>query len=62
MSFTDPFRYIPEESVRKAAKEVFDNLSGEDRRFDEGKMLGVLVVEHPESRKTGFIATMFRVI
>ena len=50
--FTDPFRYIPHPSVRTAAEIVMKRIQeiGSDVRagFEEGKMMGVLVVGVPD--------------
>ena len=69
--FTGPFRYVPHPLVRKAAEIVMKRVQMLDARirasFDEGKMLGVLVVGVPveiadftdwldEGRRIGFIA------
>lgn len=69
--FTDPFRYAPHPLVRKAAEIVMERVKGMDENtrtgFEEGKMLGVLVVGVPagisdftdwldEERRIGFIA------
>ena len=49
--FTDPFRYAPHPLVRKAAEIVMERVKGMDENtrtgFEEGKMLGVLVVGVP---------------
>lgn len=47
-SFNDPFRYAPHPLVRAAAQLLMDHISSEglEASFSEGKMLGVLVVEH----------------
>ena len=69
--FTDPFRYIPHPSVRTAAEIVMKRIQeiGSDVRagFEEGKMMGVLVVGVPDDvsdfsdwidkdRRIGFLA------
>ena len=69
--FTDPFRYAPHPLVRKAAEVVMKRVHGMDESirsgFEDGKMLGVLVVGVPagisdfrdwldEERRIGFIA------
>ena len=69
--FTDPFRYAPHPLVRKAAEVVMERIQGMDESirsgFEDGKMLGVLVVGVPagisdfrdwldEERRIGFIA------
>lgn len=66
--FTDPFRYIPDILVRKAADIVVSRLASwssmpdgnpekeVEKSFAEGKMLGVLIVEGPDS-SIGFITS-----
>ena len=66
--FTNPFRYSPHQLVRKAAGEVLSTLekwkqmphgSVEhelERSFAEGKMLGVLVCNHPDEEKFCYLA------
>lgn len=45
--FTDPFRYTPTEDVIKASGQVISHIADTcPEIFSEGKMLGVLVVEH----------------
>lgn len=48
--FTDPFRYSPHPLVQKAAELTIDMIarSGLNEDFDEGKMLGVLIVSDRE--------------
>lgn len=49
--FTDPFRYVPHPLVRKAAGIAMERVAALEGRlreaFDEGKMMGVLVVRVP---------------
>ena len=49
--FTDPFRYVPHPSVRTAAEIVIKRIQELDpdvrAGFEEGKMMGVLVVRVP---------------
>ena len=69
--FTDPFRYVPHPSVRTAAEIVIKRIQELDpdvrAGFEEGKMMGVLVVRVPdeisdfsdwldEDRRIGFLA------
>lgn len=52
--FTDPFRYIPDKSVLEAARQL---ITGTDMTaFEEGKMLGILIVEDPSEGTYGFLA------
>lgn len=56
--FTDPFRYVPDEAVREAARQVTAGIDGSEElsgMFAEGKMLGVLVVRDEQGRQ-GYIA------
>ncbi len=53
MAFTNPFRYFPAPLVVKAAEEVMEHIDGSQElrdAFSEGKMLGILLVEVPESQ------------
>ena len=66
--FTDPFRYAPHPLVQKAAAEVMSRLQAWkdspdgsherelERSFAEGKMLGVLVCNHPSDRELCYLA------
>ena len=51
--FNDPFRYRPHPLVEKAAKEVLGKVA--DLGIEEGKMLGVLIVQDKEGR-LGYLA------
>lgn len=51
-SFTDPFRYMPHPLVKKAAACTMKHYS---KHFEEGKMLGVLVVADDKGR-IGYIS------
>ena len=56
--FRNPFRYVPSEAVKFAARLVIAHIesSGSLRRaFSEGKMLGVLTVSDPDGN-CGFLA------
>ena len=47
--FTNPFRYVPCKAVRKAAEDVVNRISKDEKLaevFAEGKMLGVLIVRN----------------
>ena len=66
--FTNPFRYIPDESVMRAGELVIERLTEwssmpdgthkreVERSFAEGKMLGVLVCAVPGNEQVIFIA------
>ena len=66
--FTNPFRYTPHPLVQKAAAEVMSRLQAWkdspdgsherelERSFAEGKMLGVLVCNHPSDRELCYLA------
>ncbi len=55
--FTDPFRYSPHPAVALAASEVIARIESSEELsaiFDEGKMLGVLVVNNSKG-ETGYL-------
>ena len=58
----NPFRYSPHPLVNQAAIttiSLIDSISGNNevtKGFSEGKMLGVLVVEDPETKETSYLA------
>lgn len=59
--FTDPFRYVPGDLVRKAAREVIERIDsmadGPVRAgFSEGKMLGVLICKDRSGETVGLSA------
>lgn len=58
VSFTNPFRYVPDRAVREAAKCLIEEIDGSEElssAFGEGKMLGVLIVRDTEGR-TGYLS------